>query len=1257
VEKKTVKIMTRVRNLSAVRREITLEHRVLQKGQPTTAVVPAQTLALEPGVTQEVAVEGPAGNLAPYTPKNPVLAAAETTVMEKGRGLDTFTQRFGYRSLKIKGTGMELNGEPFKPKGAFMRYSHNVFEGEDGFNVSRDLYEREDARAFYDEIGLLHYMPAGGIQWAQGWKLISNPHYGQSLRDEAVEIAWDRGSHPSLVGWNLSNESYHYAPYVCGSEGQDKHGEVIYSIAQAIWKKIWPGFWCLADGDDDLGGRLNFYSFHYANEGALYKFIASPTGGFGHFDGVSHYAPDSFFINGARDEPKVGTICAMRPNWSYGATACGNTETYLVYSPGVGIAKYIGDRAAVSSGWLLNTARGMGQTKLSMDGYRDMEMAFIGGIYWKSFIGAASRPVSFIMPEQTIRYYAGSTFDRRISLLDEDFEPGALDFRWRLVDADGKVWRKGRIKARSDTAYLKRDRVRFDLPDVRKRTTFTLMLDLAKDGRRRACEERILEVWPALGKVASRTPVAVLDPAGKTVPVLERLGCTVKPLADLSAASLAGVSNLIIGADCPKSLLVESRPAFLAFVRAGGRALILRQEDSSLLPFEAAIEKRAWFSAGFVCTGSHPVMAGLKDMDFQMWNPDHLMAKGMFRKPKSGNVTTLVDAGHDGHMNWAALLEMTTGAGSVVATQLRLTEVFEQEPMCAEVLRRLLDYMNAPPFRKPTQRLAVLKGAGDTVIKRLKDVRAEFEVVGNLDDQRPVTLLDLNAAQTLPEAAAIRAYADKGGTLIVHRANPSHRAWLEAVTGRKVAVNIQPYQSWVDRQALDRRDGLAAGLNNLDLYWRTLVVGEGPDATFQVSNGVRLGKERGQTLYVVTVDGVKDYLFPGGLAEVPIGQGRIIIDQLKWDVSDKDMVSGSPARVVSTLLYNLNVNHKEMTPKPVLPKGVIFAPVDLSGLANLSFRDDKAGDGQGWLDWGPDADLRDFPTGKVSLCGVPFQVPAGDRNAVCLRVTPGFNKALSTLPDRIVIPVGGTNVAGLVFLHTGGWANGSQCFGRREIEYTDGTREVISLDGSNVADWNYGRDEFLDEEGTTTLVAWKGASAKFATTRVYLTTWVNPHPAKAIRQVVISNAGLDESMWRFIPHLALTVALQPSHVIPVAQAQRDTPGSATRLKEALALLAAGKTTEAAVPLEAALQADDRNSGAWIALTELRARTDTVEAFTVLCRRWFAAMPENYQAHNVLGRFLEGKGRIPEATAEYRASLVIEWNQPFIMQALERLGKK
>ncbi|NQT17823.1 MAG: hypothetical protein HQ582_34030 [Planctomycetes bacterium] len=75
------------------------------------------------------------------------------------------------------------------------------------------------------------------------------------------------------------------------------------------------------------------------------------------------------------------------------------------------------------------------------------------------------------------------------------------------------------------------------------------------------------------------------------------------------------------------------------------------------------------------------------------------------------------------------------------------------------------------------------------------------------------------------------------------------------------------------------------------------------------------------------------------------------------------------------------------------------------------------------------------------------------------------------------------------------------------------------------------------------------------------------------------------------------------------------------------------------------------------LSELAAPKGDVETFTALCRRWFLAMPENYQAHNVLGKYLEGRDKSAEALTEYKKSLEIEWNQPPAIQAVERLEKK
>ena len=574
--------------------------------------------------------------------------------------------------------------------------------------------------------------------------------------------------------------------------------------------------------------------------------------------------------------------------------------------------------------------------------------------------------------------------------------------------------------------------------------------------------------------------------------------------------------------------------------------------------------------------------------------------------------------------------------------------------MAAQLWRRLLDYLGKEPYRRPQSRLAVLDSVSEPVLNRLKDLRADFKIVSQVDAAGPVTLVEMNQKDLGKSTEAFRKYVQDGGTLVLHRVRPEHQAWLAELTGKKVAVEVQLYRSWVDRQMIENRDGLAEGLSNVDFYWRPNVGGESPEGQYQVSNVTADGK--GQVEYVVKVEGAADYLFPGGWVEVPLGKGRIVIDQVKWEVPEKEKNDyGSPMRVASMLLSNLGIVQKLPAPKPALPKDVTFETLDLSALANRGLRDDKAGDGVGWLDWGPEQDIRDFPTGEVNLGGVPFKVAKGDKNAVVLRVNPDFVKSLADCPESVEIPVARKNVAGLVFLHTGGWTTGLKPFGWREIHYADGTKEVMALNNTNFASWNYGHDQFPDEEGSTTYVAWKGACKNYPVTRVYMTTWVNPHPEKEIAKVVITNRGLPVSERRFLAHLAVTVALQAEAKSPAGPA-RDAKKSQALLQEAICAEAGQETAEAIAKLEEAIKADDQNVGAWVTLTEIRSATDGADAFTSLCQRWFAAMPGNYQAHNVLGKYLEGKGKLPEALAEYKKSLELEWNQPPAIEAKTRIEK-
>ena len=726
-------------------------------------------------------------------------------------------------------------------------------------------------------------------------------------------------------------------------------------------------------------------------------------------------------------------------------------------------------------------------------------------------------------------------------------------------------------------------------------------------------------------------------------------GCGVETVAALDRDALAGVQRLVIGPDT----LAGEAEAFQQFIRLGGRAVVLHQNSPDFLLADTYIEKRARFSMGFVRASRHPIMEGLTDRDFQMWNPEHLIVTGVYRKPERGNFLTLVDCGYEGTLAWTPLFEVYFGAGSIVAAQLPLPEKIETEPMCAELLTRMVRYLAQPVYRTVDKELTVLDGAHDDLLQRLKDIRADFTIAAKLGRDDHVALVDMASEGLAEKAAGLSEWVRQGGTLLLHRARPGHEPLLEKLFGSDVTTRVQPWQSFDDRALLERRDGLTEGMNHLDFYWRPHKSGETVQCTWQVSNGV--DKPRGQVQFLVTAEGATDHLFPGGLLEKGVGKGRFVVDQLLWEMDGTNLVGGSPKRVVSMLLTSLGVRQKPPTKKPSLPDGVTYVPIDISKVVNRSFADPASGDSTGWLDWGPDGDLSSFPTGRVTLQGVPFDVPKGAKNAMVLRVRPQWVKALGGFPDSVAIPVNLSNVRGLYYLHTGGWAFGLTPFGRREVLYADGTKEETILNGTNMADWNPGHAQFPDEDYTTTTVAWTGANKQYPIICVYKTLWVNPHPEKTITRIVISNAGLDSKQWRFIPHFGITAALS-SEAKPAAAESRPAE-SAKHLKAALQLLEQKKPADAAAKLEAALAADPKSTAAWQTLAQLRADTATPKQYRELCQRWMQADPANYQPCNALGRYLEAKGQLKEALAAYRSSIKIEWNQPFIDRAIVRVQKQ
>jgi len=69
-----------------------------------------------------------------YTPAHPILTKLATTVLENGKAADVQEVRFGYRTVKVKGAGLTLNGQPvsatFHGRDIFAPVAAHVAAGE-----------------------------------------------------------------------------------------------------------------------------------------------------------------------------------------------------------------------------------------------------------------------------------------------------------------------------------------------------------------------------------------------------------------------------------------------------------------------------------------------------------------------------------------------------------------------------------------------------------------------------------------------------------------------------------------------------------------------------------------------------------------------------------------------------------------------------------------------------------------------------------------------------------------------------------------------------------------------------------------------------------------------------------------------------------------------------------------------------------------------------------------------------------------------
>jgi beta-galactosidase len=251
---------------------------------------------------------------------------------------------------------------------------------------------------------------------------------------------------------------------------------------------------------------------------------------------------------------------------------------------------------------------------------------------------------------------------------------------------------------------------------------------------------------------------------------------------------------------------------------------------------------------------------------------------------------------------------------------------------------------------------------------------------------------------------------------------------------------------------------------------------------------------------------VKPLLNIGGLVKYPMGEGGVILNQLRIPAAEGVPVNAEKKRaIVTALLRNL---------------GAVFAGGKVLTLGDLAFRPVPIGEqcnqflskDRGWLDGG--RDLVHLPVGRQTFAGVTYELVDFKTSPVpsCIMVAgPG---AKGKLAKSITIKVGG-KADSLFFLHTFNkvrdWQPPAQQPGaeppavfRYVVRYTDGkTLEVPVRLGEGVDHW-------LSKAPAGPKNAAVGWAAPFPNDRsgeqavVYQMQWQNPRPGAEIAGVELT---------------------------------------------------------------------------------------------------------------------------------------------------------
>lgn len=548
-------------------------------------------------------------------------------------------------------------------------------------------------------------------------------------------------------------------------------------------------------------------------------------------------------------------------------------------------------------------------------------------------IRRAQRPLAVVIWQERTQFYADRDAPHRCFVVND--LPGAAAGRLTVrLEQDGRtLWEDGRplVVPAGGTAEatwrVPLAAVALDPASGEAQATLVTRFECAAGADEAARPLRV--VHPGRRTDPLDLPPIGVWGGGRIVGWLRAHGVAPRPLAGDALPDPRDVPVVVVGEGSvqPGDPIVQR---FHDYVAAGGGLLVLEQTHS-LFPGLALARMPTEMAHGR--DAGHPVLAGISDADlcffgddpFGLPSSDSWVTLYPYVKPTDGHlVRPLVDSsGGDfgvGGLAWAPVIEAQVGAGTVIASQLRLADRLDELPVGDRLLRNALAYLAA------TARAAIggAQGADAQPIAVDAALQADWPARLALDlapwlpnapllagegsgvrssASAPVALVSGAQPPDLPADRCRRAL-EEGATLIVWDLAEAARPYWEAVIGRPVELFAPEHATY--QLVKTAPDPLTAAISNEDICWlenwsyrrerrkeiiveRLLNVEGG--ATL-LANATRSGldvlfgderaSERQRMLAMSAYFDAPPPRAGGGLVRVATGRGQILFCQVRW---------------------------------------------------------------------------------------------------------------------------------------------------------------------------------------------------------------------------------------------------------------------------------------------------------------------------------------------------------------------------------------